>query len=138
MKKKEELLIKLLDDPKIPTAKQNSRRPNHSHKLLDVAAEMRLNPGRPYCTRRRHHHMSDAPTNLDPKKRERSPQIRGQSPPTDEGRDPPRLLGLKATEMSNLRRRRREADEIPIACGDACLERNVLYSRRIQTYIHSF
>jgi hypothetical protein len=40
MKKKEELPMKLLDDPKIPTARRNSRRPHHSHKHLDVAAEM--------------------------------------------------------------------------------------------------
>jgi hypothetical protein len=40
MKKKEELPMKLLDDPKIPTARQNPQRPNHSHKPLDVAIEM--------------------------------------------------------------------------------------------------
>jgi hypothetical protein len=44
-KKTEELPIKLLDDPKIPTARQNPRRPHHSHKPLDVAAEMGLKPG---------------------------------------------------------------------------------------------
>jgi hypothetical protein len=59
---------------------------------------MGLKPGRPYCTRRRHHHLSVAPTNLDSKNEELSPQNRGQSPPIDEGRDPPRLHGLKATE----------------------------------------
>jgi hypothetical protein len=44
-KKKEELPMKLLDDPKIPTARQNPRRPHHSHKPLDVAAEVGLKPG---------------------------------------------------------------------------------------------
>jgi hypothetical protein len=47
-KKKEELSMKLLDDPKIPTARRNPRRPHHSHKPLDVTAEMGLKPGRPY------------------------------------------------------------------------------------------
>jgi hypothetical protein len=51
-KKKEELVMKLLDDPKIPTARQKPRIPHYSHKPLDVATEMRLKPGRPYCTRR--------------------------------------------------------------------------------------
>jgi hypothetical protein len=73
----------LLDDPKIPTARRNPRRPNHSHKPLDVATKMGLKPEIPYCTRRRHHHLITAPTNLDPKNRERSPQNRGRSPPTD-------------------------------------------------------
>jgi hypothetical protein len=67
-KKKEELPMKLLDDPKIPTTKQNPRRTHHSHKSLDVAAKMGLKPRRPYCTRRRYHHLSIAPTNLNPKK----------------------------------------------------------------------
>jgi hypothetical protein len=58
MKKKKELPMKLLDDPKIPTARRNPRRPHYSHKSLDVAIEMGLKPGRPYCTRRRHHHLS--------------------------------------------------------------------------------
>jgi hypothetical protein len=66
-KKKEELPMKLLDDPKISTARRNPRRPHHSHKPLDIAAEMRLKPGRPYCTRRCHHHLNAASTNLDPK-----------------------------------------------------------------------
>jgi hypothetical protein len=74
MKKKEELPMKLIDDPKIPTARQNPQRPYHSHKPLDVAVKMGLKPGRPYCTRCRHHHLSTAPTNLDPKNEERSPQ----------------------------------------------------------------
>jgi hypothetical protein len=52
-KKKEELPMKLLDDPKIPTARRNPRRPHHSHKPLDVATEIALKPGRPYCMRRR-------------------------------------------------------------------------------------
>jgi hypothetical protein len=55
-KKKEELPMKLLDDPKNPTAKRNPRGPHHSHKPLDVVVEMGLTPGKPYCTRRRHHH----------------------------------------------------------------------------------
>jgi hypothetical protein len=42
MKKKEELPMKLLDDPKIPTARRNSRRPHRSHTPLDVDAEMGL------------------------------------------------------------------------------------------------
>jgi hypothetical protein len=73
-KKKEELLMKLLDDPKIPTATRNPRRPYHSHKPLNVATEMGLKLGRPYCTRHRHHHLSVASTNLDPKNVEQSPQ----------------------------------------------------------------
>jgi hypothetical protein len=40
MKKKEELLMKLLDDPNIPTDRRYPRRPHHSHKPLDVATEM--------------------------------------------------------------------------------------------------
>jgi hypothetical protein len=52
-KKKEELPMKLLDDPKIPIARQNPRRPHYSHKPLDVAVAMGLKPERPYCTRRR-------------------------------------------------------------------------------------
>jgi hypothetical protein len=39
-KKKEKLPMKLLDDPKIPTARRNPRRPYHSHKPFDVAVEM--------------------------------------------------------------------------------------------------
>jgi hypothetical protein len=46
-KNKEELPIKLLDDPKIPTARRNPRIPHHSHKPLNIPAEMRLKPGRP-------------------------------------------------------------------------------------------
>jgi hypothetical protein len=44
MKKKEELPMKLLDDPKIPTARQNPQRPHHTHKPLEVTAEMGLKP----------------------------------------------------------------------------------------------
>jgi hypothetical protein len=66
-KKKEELPMKLLDDPKIPTARRKPRRPDHSHKPLDIIAEMGLKSGRPYCTRRRHHHLSAVSANLDPK-----------------------------------------------------------------------
>jgi hypothetical protein len=81
--KKQELPMKLLDDPKIPTARRNPRRSHHSHKPLDVATEMGLKSGRPYCTRRRHHHLSAAPTNLNPKNEKLGPQNRGRSPPTD-------------------------------------------------------
>jgi hypothetical protein len=56
-KKKKELPMKLLDDPKIPTARRNLRKSHYSHKPLDVAAEMGLKPGRPYCTRRCHRHL---------------------------------------------------------------------------------
>jgi hypothetical protein len=38
--KKEELSMKLLDDPKIPTARRNPQRPHHSHKPLDVTVEL--------------------------------------------------------------------------------------------------
>jgi hypothetical protein len=40
MMKKKELPMKLLDDPKIPTAKRNPRRSYHSHKPLKIAAKM--------------------------------------------------------------------------------------------------
>jgi hypothetical protein len=91
-KKKEELPMKLLDDPKIPASRRNPQRPHHSHKLLGVTVEMGLKPGRPYCTRCCHHHLSAVPTNCDPKNEERNPQNRGRSPPTNEDRDPLRLL----------------------------------------------
>jgi hypothetical protein len=110
MKKKEELPMKLLDDPKILTARRNPRRPHHSHKLLGVTAKMGLKPGRPYCTRRRHHHLSDVPTNFNPKNEEQNPQNWERSPPTDEVRDPPHLHGLKAIETGDLQRHRRETD----------------------------
>jgi hypothetical protein len=77
-KKKEELLMKLLDDPKIPIARRNPRRPHHSHKPLDVATKMGLKLGRPYCTSC-HHHLSAAPTKLDPKNG--SPENRGGALP---------------------------------------------------------
>jgi hypothetical protein len=70
---------------------------------------MGLKPGRPYCTRRRHDHLSVASTNLNPKNWERRPRNRGRSPPTDESRDPPCLHGPKATKTGDLRQRRREA-----------------------------
>jgi hypothetical protein len=44
-KKNEELSMKLLDDPKIPTVRRNHQRPHHSHKPLDIAAEMGLKLG---------------------------------------------------------------------------------------------
>jgi hypothetical protein len=74
--------MKLLDDPKIPTARRNPLRLHHSHKPLDVAAEMGLKPGRPYCTKRRHHHLSAAPTKLGPKNGERSLKTGGALPLT--------------------------------------------------------
>jgi hypothetical protein len=52
-KKNEELPMKLFDDPKIPTARRNPRRPHHSHKPFNVVVEIGLKPRRPYCTRRR-------------------------------------------------------------------------------------
>jgi hypothetical protein len=66
-KKKEELPMKLIDDPKIPIARRNPRRPHHSHKPFDVTAEMGLKPERPYCTRHRHHRLNATSTNLNPK-----------------------------------------------------------------------
>jgi hypothetical protein len=56
-KKKDGLPLKLLDDLKIPTARRKPRRRHHSHKPLNVAAEMGLKPERPYYTRRRRHHL---------------------------------------------------------------------------------
>jgi hypothetical protein len=50
--------MKLLDNPKISTARRNPRRPHYSHKPLDVATEMGLKLGRPYYTRRRHYHLN--------------------------------------------------------------------------------
>jgi hypothetical protein len=101
-KNKDKLPMKLFDDPKIPTARRNPRRPHHSHKPLDVATEMRLKPGRPYCTRHRHYHLNTAPTNFNSKNKEQRPQNRGRSPPTNEDRDPSRLCGLKATEERSV------------------------------------
>jgi hypothetical protein len=82
-KKNEELSMKLLDDPKIPTARRNPRRPHHFHKLLDVAAEMGLKLRRPYCTRRRHHHLSVALQTLSLK--------------TKNGAEPSHRGGLRST-----------------------------------------
>jgi hypothetical protein len=45
-KKKDELPMKLLDNPKISTARRNPRKPHHSHKILGVTVEMGLRPGR--------------------------------------------------------------------------------------------
>jgi hypothetical protein len=42
MNKKEEIPMKLIDDLKISTARQNPQRPHHSHKLLSVISEMGL------------------------------------------------------------------------------------------------
>ncbi|KAK1607395.1 hypothetical protein QYE76_031068 [Lolium multiflorum] len=101
-KKKDELSLKLLDDPKIPTARRKPRRRHHSHKHLDVAAEMGLKTGRPYCTRRHHHHLSAAPTNFDPTNGGLNPQNRGWSPPADKGRDPLHPHGMKAIEVGQI------------------------------------
>jgi hypothetical protein len=38
--------MKLLDDLEISTARRSPREPYHFHKLLDVAAEMGIMPGR--------------------------------------------------------------------------------------------
>jgi hypothetical protein len=69
---------------------------------LDVTAEMELKPRKPYYTRHRYHHLNAASTNFNPKNWEWSPQNRGRSPPTDEGRDPACLHGPKATEIGDL------------------------------------
>jgi hypothetical protein len=37
--KKEKLSMKLLENPKIPTARRNPQRPHYSHKPLDVSAD---------------------------------------------------------------------------------------------------
>jgi hypothetical protein len=37
--------MKLLGDPEIPTFGRSSKKPHHSHKLLDVAVKMGLKPG---------------------------------------------------------------------------------------------
>jgi hypothetical protein len=110
-KKKEELLMKLLDDPKIPIARRNPRRPHHSHKPLDVATEMGLKLGRPYCTSRRHHHhhLSAAPTNLDPKNGERSPENRGGALPPTRAEIHRASMAQRPQRRGDLRRRRREA-----------------------------
>jgi hypothetical protein len=73
-KKKEELPMKLLNDPKISIARRNPRRPHHSRKPLDIFVEMGLKLERPYCTRRHRHHLNAASTNLDPKNEKGSPQ----------------------------------------------------------------
>ena len=75
-KKKVELPMKLHEDPKIPPARQDPRRPHHSHKLLDVAVEMGLKPGRLYWKRRRRHHLSPAPPSLNPKNTKTEPSRR--------------------------------------------------------------
>jgi hypothetical protein len=81
-KKTEEPPMKLLDDPKIPTARRNPRRPYHSHKPLDVAAEMGLKPGRPYCTRHHHHHLSAALKTLTLKTKNEALKTGGRALPT--------------------------------------------------------
>jgi hypothetical protein len=75
-----------------------SRRPHHFYKPLDVPLRWGWSRGVLYCMRRRHHHLSTVPTNLDPKNGERSSQNTRRSPPTDEGQDPLRLYGPKATK----------------------------------------
>jgi hypothetical protein len=76
-KKSEELPMRLLDNPKIPTARRNPRRPHHSHKLLGITTEMGLKPVRPYYMRCHHHHLSAVPINFNPKNEERNPENRG-------------------------------------------------------------
>ena len=66
-KKKDEPPMKLHGNPKNATAKKDPREPNHSHKLLDIAIEMGLKPERLYWKRRRRHHLSAAPPNINPK-----------------------------------------------------------------------
>ena len=91
MKKEKELLMKLLDDPEIPTSIRIPQEPHHSHKLLVGAAEMGMKPGRLYWIRRHRHHLSVVPPNLNPKTRKTEPS-------RDGGRDPPCLHGQMATE----------------------------------------
>jgi hypothetical protein len=75
--------MKFLDDLKIATARRNPRRPHHSHKPLDVADEMGLKPGRPYCTRRHHHHLSAALQTLTLKTNNEALKTGGRAlPPT--------------------------------------------------------
>jgi hypothetical protein len=107
--KKEELSMKFLDDPKIPTVRQNPRRPHHSHKPLDVTAEMWLKPGRPYCTRRRHHHLSAAPTNFNPKKKNGALKIEGGVLLPTRAEIHHVFMAQKPQRRGELRRRRREA-----------------------------
>jgi hypothetical protein len=82
--------MKILDDPKIPTARRSPWWPHHSHKLLDVAIEMGLKPGRIYWRRCRRHHLGAAPPILDPRNRK-------THPPANKGWDPPCIHGLKTT-----------------------------------------
>jgi hypothetical protein len=60
--------MKLLDDLAIPIARSTRER-YHSHKLLDIVAEMGLNLGRLYWTMHRHHHLNVAPPKLNLKTR---------------------------------------------------------------------
>jgi hypothetical protein len=38
--------MKLLDNPKISTARRKPRRAHHTHKLLNIIVEMKLKPGK--------------------------------------------------------------------------------------------
>jgi hypothetical protein len=88
-KKKDELPMKLSDDPKILTARRNPRRWHHSHKLLEVAIEMGLKPRKPYWKRHHRHHLNIAPPNLNPKNSKTEP------PPPDGGQHPPSSMARR-------------------------------------------
>jgi hypothetical protein len=107
--KKEELSMKPLDDPKIPTARQNPQRPHHFHKPLDVAAEMGLKPKKPYCTRRRHHHLSATPANLDPKTENGALKTEGRTLPPTRAEIHRTFMGQR---RDDLRWHQRKTDEI--------------------------
>jgi hypothetical protein len=103
--------MKLLDDPKIPTARRNPQRAHHTHKLLDGAVKMGLKPAKHYCTRRRHHHLSAAPTGTLKTKNE-APKTEKRSPPADDSHNLPHLHGPKATEAARSKAAARwEAEE---------------------------
>jgi hypothetical protein len=73
--------------------------------------------GRPYCTRRRHHHLSAAPTNLDPKNKERSPQNRGGALPPTRAEIHRVSMAQRPQSRGDQRWRRRDAGgRDPIAC----------------------
>jgi hypothetical protein len=108
--------MKLLDDPKIPIARRNPRRPHHSHKPLDVAVEMGLKPRRPYCTRHRHHHMCVVPTNLDHKTKKEALKTGGGALPLTRAEIHRTFMIQMPQRRGDLRRCQREARD-PIALG---------------------
>jgi hypothetical protein len=57
MMKKEELSLKLLDDPKIPTATRNPRKTTPLSQASRRCRQDGVEMGRPYYTRRRRHHL---------------------------------------------------------------------------------